>query len=281
MKPNVINFHITDKCNYRCKYCFANFQRPDLTLEDAKRVVDSICEYFEKNNIHDGRINIAGGEPSIYPHLDEIIDYIYERGVRISIISNGSFLSVDRVNAWRGKVEMIGLSIDAASESGCLSIGRCQGGCKPQSLAQLAKIADAIHKCGMRLKINTVVSRLNLDEDMLSVYQTLKPDKLKMLCVHEAKGLMHDEENSFVPSEEDYRRFVARNGYISKDCILVIEESGYMENAYLIIDPQGDVILNEHGTAKRYGNCIVTSLFEIAKTLPIDEEKFFARYKAA
>lgn len=278
MKPNVINFHITDKCNYHCRYCFASFSCPDLPLNEAKRVIDSIAVYFAEYNITDGRINIAGGEPSIYPHLDAIIDYIYQKGIRISIISNGSHLSPARVARWRGKVEMIGLSIDAASENACKRIGRCQGNSKPQSLAQLTEIADAIHGSGIRLKINTVVSKLNLDEDMLSVYRMLKPDKIKMLCVHISKGMMRNGEGDFVPSDDEYREFVRKNRYDEDGCNLVIEKSGYMENSYFMIDPQGEVVLNEHGTAKSYGNCRQIPLCKIAENLPIDPAKFYARY---
>ena len=281
MKANVINFHVTDHCNYHCRYCFANFRRPDLPLEDAKRVVNAICSYFEENGITDGRINLAGGEPSIYPHLDALIDHIHSKGVRISIISNGSYLSPARIARWAGKVETIGLSIDAASEQGCRCIGRCQGSSKPQTLSHLSKITDAIHRNGIRLKINTVVSKLNLEEDMLSVYQLLQPDKLKMLCVHVAKGMMLNEgEELFVPTALEYEQFVAKNRYEENGCRLVIEEAGYMENSYFMIDPQGDVFLNEHGTATRYGSCLARSLTEICRTLPLNTEKFFARYRA-
>ena len=278
MKFNVINFHITSKCNYHCRYCFARFPESDFSLETAKEVIDSICCYFSENNIIDGRINIAGGEPSIYPYLDEIIDYIYQKGVKVSIISNGSLLSPERIARWEGKVETVGLSIDAASETGCKRIGRCQGKSKPQSIEQLTAVANAIHRYGIRLKINTVVSKLNLDEDMLSVYELLSPDKIKLLCAHVNKGMMRNEEDGFVPSDEEYRQFVARNRYDNNNCRVVIEEAGDMENSYVMIDPQGEVVLNEHGNAKEYGNCRAKSLTEIVRSLPIDEEKFFARY---
>ena len=83
-KPNIINFHITDACNYSCRYCFADFKMKDLPFGDAKKVIDSIDTYFRENEIENGRINIAGGEPLMYRRLDDIIDYIAENNIKFT-----------------------------------------------------------------------------------------------------------------------------------------------------------------------------------------------------
>ena len=49
-KPNIINFHITDACNYTCKHCFADFKMKDLPLKDAKKVIDGIEAVFRFGN---------------------------------------------------------------------------------------------------------------------------------------------------------------------------------------------------------------------------------------
>ena len=150
---------------------------------------------------------------------------------------------------------------------------------KPQSRTQLFAIADAIHEHNIKLKINTVVSTLNLSEDMLSIYQRLKPNKLKLLYAHKCKGSMENEDEAdFSPPVEAYWDFVARNRY-DTECLVVTEQPGHMENSYFMIDPQGDVFLNENGTAKRYGCCLDQSLSDIFKTLPFSTEKFFKRYR--
>ena len=68
---HVVNYHITNRCNYHCTYCFGKFDgQKDPTLDDAKKIVDNIALYFAQNNIADGRINFAGGEPTVYEPLD-------------------------------------------------------------------------------------------------------------------------------------------------------------------------------------------------------------------
>ena len=228
MKPHVINFHITDKCNYHCKYCFAKFHQQDLPLEDAKRVIDAAHDYFAVNGIENGRINIAGGEPMLYPHLEEIIRYTHSRGMLVSIITNGSRLTADFCSRMAEFLDMIGISIDAYRSETNAQAGRC---CKGETLnfEELKKAVDILHESNVRVKINTVVSKLNLNEDMHPVYEMLRPNKVKFVCVHKVENINGDM-GDLVPTAEEYQEFVMRNGRI-KDCMVVLEGPGYMQNA--------------------------------------------------
>ena len=64
---HVVNYHITNRCNYHCTYCFGKFDgQKDPSLKDAKSIIDNIAEYFARNDIVNGRINFAGGEHTLY-----------------------------------------------------------------------------------------------------------------------------------------------------------------------------------------------------------------------
>ena len=41
-KPNVVNFHFIDYCNYSCKYCFAKKENKMLSLEKVKEIINNI-----------------------------------------------------------------------------------------------------------------------------------------------------------------------------------------------------------------------------------------------
>ena len=146
---HVVNYHITNRCNYHCTYCFGKFNgQKDPTLDDAKKIVDNIALYFAQNNITDERINFAGGEPTLYEHLDKLIDYTSSLGIRVSIVTNGSLLTPERIRSWQGKISCIGISIDSSDCDTNLTIGRC---CRNKviSLSQWSKLAKAIHNCGI------------------------------------------------------------------------------------------------------------------------------------
>lgn len=272
---NVINYHLTDSCNYGCAYCFGKFEMNDLTLEQACSVVDNCYRYFTERGITDGRINLAGGEPLLYPHLDGLIDYICAYGIKVSIITNGSLLTKERIASWRNKVYCIGLSLDSALPETNAAIGRrCQSG-KVLDVRHAVSIAQAIHRNGIKLKINTVVSKFNVNEDMRTFYKRLKPDRLKLLQMEIVEGV-NDAASQYAISKKQFVKFCDKHRHCCHDT--VCEDSDSIENSYLIINPQGGFQVNNAGKCFICGDCLQEELFDIVKRAPVIKEKFDARY---
>ncbi len=274
---NVVNFHLTNLCNYHCTHCFGKFpDKAALTYDQACLVVDNIARSFYKNGIQDGRINLAGGEPLLCNYLDELIDYINAYGIKVSIITNGSLLTVERIAKWKDKVYCIGLSIDSASNVTNVRIRRCCDN-KVLTTKQLVRITQAIHSNGIKLKINTVVSKLNANEDMRVLYERLKPDKLKLLQVEMVEGI-NDCARGIEISKKAFDEFCKRHKNSCHE--IVTEYADDLENSYLMINPSGEVQLNDKGKYDIYGNCIEDELCDILARTPLDENKFGSRYGA-
>ena len=272
---NVINFHLTNSCNYNCTYCFGKFpDKKELTFKEACDVIDIGARYFSQRGINDGRINLAGGEPLLYSHLEELIDYINAYGIKVSVITNGSLLTEDIIKGWKDRVYRIGLSVDTALMETNVAIGRC---CKNKtiSIKQLVRITQAIHRNGIELKINTVVSRFNENEDMAELYKRLKPDRLKLLQMELVEGV-NDRAKGLVISKKAFDKFCERHKNCCSD--IVPEYSDDMENSYLMINPQGEFQVNNKGEYKIYGSCLEKELTEMLDDAEISEEKFSARY---
>lgn len=270
---NVINLHITNKCNYSCKYCFGKFDGGEMSLSQAKQTIDSICQYFSCHKISNGRVNLAGGEPLLFPHLDTLIDYCYRKGIKVSIVTNGSLLTKERVQEWAGKVCQIGLSIDSTNVSTCLEIGRV---CKKNALSKdfLLNIAEAIKESGIELKVNTVISSFNINEDLTSLYLSLSPKKLKLFQMHLVKGVNDECVNCSVSTDaflEHCRK------YKSLPFNVVIEKQGDMENSYIMIDPCGKLIINNGGFYETLADLTKENLSDVP--IPIESHKFALRYK--
>ena len=195
----VVNLHITEKCNYQCTYCYAVFKNEEeLQLDDWKMVVDHVNHYFKSKGIR-GRINLAGGEPMIVKFLDELIDYIHSSGTEVSIITNASRLTKERVDAWCGKVTMIGISIDSLNRDSNLKIGRKQGQ-HTLDYEQLKEVLLYIKSRGITLKVNTVVSRYNLDEDITKLYNEVGFDRIKLLQVRIQENCNEDARPTEIDS---------------------------------------------------------------------------------
>ena len=78
---------ITDACNFKCPYCrgCAPEYRGTLDLLDAYTTLKLWCDQGLKN------VRFSGGEPTLHPKLDWMVQYCKGRGVEhIAISTNGS-----------------------------------------------------------------------------------------------------------------------------------------------------------------------------------------------
>ena len=76
---------LTDRCNFHCLYCRGLKNGRDLNFKDAKRILKYWISEGLKN------IRFSGGEPTLYPHLFELVDICKKAKVKhIAISTNGS-----------------------------------------------------------------------------------------------------------------------------------------------------------------------------------------------
>ncbi|MCX6168705.1 MAG: radical SAM protein [Ignavibacteriales bacterium] len=82
-----LGLELTRQCNLKCVYCYANSGKPlknELTYEELLKTVDEATLLGVK------KIGIiGGGEPLLYENLKNLINYIFQRGISISLFTNG------------------------------------------------------------------------------------------------------------------------------------------------------------------------------------------------
>lgn len=95
--PIVLHIMPTEICNLRCVFCSVA-QRgengklfPNLTLDQIKYVISKLKPLGLKAVILSG-----GGEPSVYPNINELMRFLHDSGLDIGMISNGIALG-DRI----------------------------------------------------------------------------------------------------------------------------------------------------------------------------------------
>ena len=82
------NLSITNVCNRKCVYCFAN----DTKIEFGKTLMDDetyekALDYLLRSDIKQARL--LGGEPTLHPQFRQIVNKALERGLTISLFTNG------------------------------------------------------------------------------------------------------------------------------------------------------------------------------------------------
>lgn len=266
---DVINYHITERCNYNCNHCFAKYRiTQECSLEEAKKIIDNIAKYFEANNIR-GRINLAGGEPLLVEYIDDLIDYIHKLGIKVSMVTNGSLLTIELIKKYANTVETIAISIDSLSASTNLKIGRAINNKETLNVEKIKQLFALIKNCGIKSKINIVVTKLNVNENFNDFINAVKPDRLKILQM-----LIIDDVNESARglqvSNTEFDAFCNRLDYE-----FVKESANDIENSYVMINPEGMMINSNY---EPVGTCLKMDFGELMKLNVIDCEKFNKRY---
>ena len=96
------------RCNLSCTYCneYDDRSAPIPTAELFRRIDRLVA-------LGTGVITLSGGEPMLHPDLDQIISHIRRRGAIATLITNGYFLTRDRIARLnRAGLDHLQISID-------------------------------------------------------------------------------------------------------------------------------------------------------------------------
>lgn len=229
-----VNYHISRRCNYSCKFCFHTEKNSAiLQLEQAKVGLEMLKDAGTE------KINFAGGEPFLHPKfLGELCKTSNELGMAVSIISNGSLIGPKWLRKYGHYIDVLGISIDSFDPETNSKIGR-GGDANNRHVDRVLRVRDLCSKHNIIFKMNTVVCKLNWDEDMRENIRRLEPQRWKVFQV-----LILEDENSGQPGElrdarplritdEEYAAFLSEHAEVQQ---LIPEPNNMMQNSYLILD---------------------------------------------
>ena len=269
MKNLVVNWHITEKCNYHCKFCFAKWNRQNEiwdNLDNAKSVLDNLYSYWKS----DYRLNFVGGEPLLFSSkIIPVMEYAITLGMNISVQTNGTNLEL--LKPVIKSISQIGVSIDSWNHERNISIGRCCGN-KSLSKEELKSKLDLLRDAGgtFKLKINTVISEWNWDDIVIPQMQELDCNRIKIL------KQMPFGNSKGITQEQFY--FFLRNNYC-KSLPIYIEDNDLMTESYLMISPNGKLFQNGSFNEYTYSeSLLMTDFLDALKQISFDIDKFQARY---
>ena len=106
-KNNGINIKITNKCNCNCDFCI---EKGGLVTEE--KPVDVLIE--ATNMLEFESVLVLGGEPLLYPHLEEYLKGIKNK--RIYLTTNGTMLTDDMAEMLSKYLAAINISIHHYTE---------------------------------------------------------------------------------------------------------------------------------------------------------------------
>ncbi|XP_032877533.1 radical S-adenosyl methionine domain-containing protein 2 isoform X2 [Amblyraja radiata] len=133
-------------------------------------------------------------------------------------------------------LDILAVSCDSFDEDTNRLIGRGQG--KINHIENLHKVRMWCKDYKVAFKINSVINRFNIEEDMIEEIRSLDPVRWKVFQCLLIEGENAGEEalrhaETFLISDEDFQRFLDRHKDIK---CLVPESNEKMRDSYLILD---------------------------------------------
>ena len=268
-KPESVNFHYTRLCNFSCGFCFHTKKSSDkLPIEDAIRG----CDMLKKAGTR--KLNIAGGEPFIYPrYLGELIKQCKEniKIEKISVITNGSLVKKDFFEKFGKYIDVFGVSCDSFDKETNIKIGR---GKKGENVQKLFEIRELCKQYGIKFKLNTVVCNFNKDENMVENIKKLNPDRWKVFQVLMVKGENEDKVTKFQITNEEFKQFVERHKEIK---CMVAESNDNMKSSYLILDEKMRFLDKGDGDEIYSQSILEVGVEKALESIVYDEKEFKKR----
>ncbi len=269
--PINVSWHLWPHCNLACTYCYATFRDIPavLTEPQALEVLDRLHEAGTE------KVTFVGGEPTMCPHLPELIQHAKSLGLVTMLVTNGTRLDP----AYRARVvpylDWISLSIDAADPEIMAAMGRGNAKFHALCIRRWEELADIPH---LRLKVNTVVTRQNLQDDMRAFIRRLRPARWKVFQVLPVRGQNDDVVEPLLVTKQEFEQWVARHRELDTEGLgPIAEDNRDLTGTYLMLDALGRFFHNKSGEHVYTDSLLDVGVWEAIRQVGWDIEGFLAR----
>ena len=148
-------------CNFRCAYCYLADRTAgvdEMSREEIKDVIGQAKELGAR------KIIILGGEPSIYPHLIEMLRFLGSLGLEIEIFTNGTGVTEELATVLAEEKARVVVKMNSrdAGIQDRLAGKKGAFGIIGQALENLRRVGYPSNE--LFLAASTVICRQNLEE---------------------------------------------------------------------------------------------------------------------
>ncbi|MCB9758244.1 MAG: radical SAM protein [Alphaproteobacteria bacterium] len=155
-RPIYAVWELTLKCDQACRHCGSRAglaRTQELSTQEAFEVGEALVDLGCRE------LTVIGGEAYLRPDLDEIVAFMADRGVRVTMQTGGRAVDCDMVRRLkRAGLSAIGVSIDGLPEVH----DRLRG--VPGGFRLATRALDAGREEGLLVSANTQINRLNMHQ---------------------------------------------------------------------------------------------------------------------
>jgi cyclic pyranopterin phosphate synthase len=167
---NYLRVSVTERCNFRCKYCMPEKPFSWVPKEDIVSFEDMFK--FIKLSIDRGvnKIRITGGEPLLRDNLNTFIKMIfdYKNDIDLALTTNGYLLEEQAHALKEAGLKRVNISLDSLEDEVAKDIAQ------KSVLKQVLNGIEKSLELGLVVKINTVVIKDINDSEVISLLKYAK-----------------------------------------------------------------------------------------------------------
>ena len=168
--PAKIEWHITNYCDQKCYFCYSGMcgkqsVRDELSISELEQLLTSM----QQENVIE--IQIEGGEPLLYPHIEYVLKTLKQNRHRIRLLTNGTSFTRSIMHTIKDhftKYDVLQISIHGHnSQLHNRIVGRTG------SFALLTHNLDLLQSMDIPVRISTVVTKENIAH-LTDIYKFIK-----------------------------------------------------------------------------------------------------------
>lgn len=172
----VVVWSMTRACNLSCIHCYAAADsacsKGELTTGEAVKFIDDLAAFKVPVLL------LSGGEPLLRPDFFDLAAYAKQRGIRLTLSSNGTLITADIARRLKeAGISYVGISLDGIGQNNDRFRGR-QGA--------FALALQGIRNClvtGQKVGLRFTVSRQNLAETE-AILDLIEKENIPRACFY-------------------------------------------------------------------------------------------------
>lgn len=185
----VVVWNVGRRCNLHCVHCYSDSANRayagELTTAEGKTLLDDLAAFEIPVLL------LSGGEPLLRPDLFELMAHARERGLRITLSTNGTLITADVASRLRALgVSYVGISLDGIGATN----DRFRGhkGAFDLAMAGFRHCKAVNQRVGLRMTL----TRRNC-QDLDQIFDFIEAEKIDRACfyhlVYSGRGNTADE----------------------------------------------------------------------------------------
>ena len=273
MKKREVCWLITTRCNQKCAYCHGFRNIPELSFEENKEVLMKLIRAGVNY------ITFSGGEALLYPNIVDLLKIARQYGVKSKLITNGSLIANnEKMREVLDYLDTITLSLDTINDDINEQMGRGRN-----HFTEIKEVLDILKDKDIRIKINTVVTKLNINyieelgEFLNSNY---KINEWRIFRFAPLRELAKENEEKFEITDEQFKstKEIFQKNYknIGK---VNYRDNDDMESKYNLVTANGNIVRTINKKDVVIGNALRQGVDEIVKIMNEDFDRDYLKDK--